>query len=401
MLRLVRIMQTHRRIGILQTLVVGMPTDSAFARVFQFGMRHGMRAYTMGQAWWTGDCGPFWGHNALVRMRPFDEACRLPVLPGAPPLGGHILSHDQVEAVLMRRAGYEVRVAPIEGESWEDNPVTVLDFMKREQRWCNGNMQYFALLGMRGIQPASRFQLFQAIMMYLGAPAWMLMTVLAAAKAVSDDLALYDGALAVSLFAIMVGMSLAPKAAGLLDSALEPGGVRRYGGPARFAGGAAAELLFSMLMAPAVALRLSIFLAGLPFGRKIGWNGQIRDAYGVDWSDAARGLWPQTVLGAAVIATLAVGAPTVLYWAAPVLLGLTLAIPFAVATASPRFGRALSALGLGAIPEEVRPAPILQAVAREAAALSAAAPDPAAPAPAESVATPAPLAGPAVLTPGE
>ena len=105
-------MQAHPKIGILQSLVVGMPSASAFARIFQFGMRHGMRAYTMGQAWWVGDCGPFWGHNALVRIKPFHEQCDLPMLPGKPPLGGHVLSHDQVEATLMRQAGYEVRVFP-------------------------------------------------------------------------------------------------------------------------------------------------------------------------------------------------------------------------------------------------------------------------------------------------
>ncbi|MEO1265913.1 MAG: glucans biosynthesis glucosyltransferase MdoH [Pseudomonadota bacterium] len=140
-LRLVRIMQTHRRIGILQTLVVGMPTSSAFARVFQFGMRHGMRAYTMGQAWWTGDCGPFWGHNALVRIHPFMRHCHLPELAGKGPLGGQILSHDQVEATLMRKGGYEVRVLPIEDGSWEENPPTIVDFMQRDVRWCQGNMQ--------------------------------------------------------------------------------------------------------------------------------------------------------------------------------------------------------------------------------------------------------------------
>ncbi len=98
--RLVRMMQAYPKIGILQSLVVGMPSSSAFARIFQFGMRHGMRSYTMGQAWWVGDCGPFWGHNALVRIKPFHEECHLPILPGKPPLGGHVLSHDQVEATL-------------------------------------------------------------------------------------------------------------------------------------------------------------------------------------------------------------------------------------------------------------------------------------------------------------
>ncbi len=161
--RLVRIMQTHPRIGILQSLVVGTPSSSAFARIFQFGMRHGMRAYTMGQAWWVGDCGPYWGHNALVRIAPFVEHCDLPVLPGRPPLGGHVLSHDQVEATLMRRAGFEVRVMPVEDGSYEDNPPDALVFIGRDVRWCQGNMQYLKLLNLPGLLPISRFQLVWAI----------------------------------------------------------------------------------------------------------------------------------------------------------------------------------------------------------------------------------------------
>ena len=89
-----------------------MPSTSAFARIFQFGMRLGMRSYTIGSAWWQGDCGPYWGHNAVLRLAPFIAHCELPVLPGR--RGGHVLSHDQIEAVLMRRAGYEVRVLPEE-----------------------------------------------------------------------------------------------------------------------------------------------------------------------------------------------------------------------------------------------------------------------------------------------
>src|SRR6476660_7207269 len=60
-LRMVRIMQVDPKLGILQSLVVGLPSTSAFARVFQFGMRLGMRSYTLGSAWWQGDCGPYWG----------------------------------------------------------------------------------------------------------------------------------------------------------------------------------------------------------------------------------------------------------------------------------------------------------------------------------------------------
>ncbi|MFC6792260.1 glucans biosynthesis glucosyltransferase MdoH [Methylobacterium komagatae] len=156
-LDLVRIMQAHPRIGILQSLVVGTASASPFARIFQFGMRQGMRPYTMGAAWWSGDCGPFWGHNALVRIAPFGAFCRLPVLsPGL--FGGPILSHDQIEAVLMRRAGYEVRVLPTEGGSFEENPPTLLDHVEREARWCLGNLQYVRLLGLPGIAPTSRFR---------------------------------------------------------------------------------------------------------------------------------------------------------------------------------------------------------------------------------------------------
>ena len=149
-LRMVRMMQAYPKLGILQSLVTGMPTKSGFARMFQFGMRHGMRPYTMGYAWWTADCGPFWGHNALVRIKPFVDHCDLPLLSGTGPLCGHVLSHDQVEATLMRRGGYEVRVWPEECGSWEENPPTLADFSRRDVRWCQGNLQYVKLLETAG-----------------------------------------------------------------------------------------------------------------------------------------------------------------------------------------------------------------------------------------------------------
>ncbi|MGD9510245.1 MAG: glucans biosynthesis glucosyltransferase MdoH, partial [Geminicoccaceae bacterium] len=154
--RLVRIMAARPRLGILQQLIVGLPNLSPFPRVFQFGMRHGMRAYSMGSAWWQGDCGPYWGHNAMVRVAPFMRHCRLPVLPGTPPLGGRILSHDQVEATFMRRAGWEVRVLPEESCSFEENPPTLPDFIKRDLRWCQGNWQYLRLVGQPGLHAMGR-----------------------------------------------------------------------------------------------------------------------------------------------------------------------------------------------------------------------------------------------------
>jgi membrane glycosyltransferase len=308
----------------------------------------------MGAAWWQGDCGPYWGHNALIRIRPFRRHCRLPVLPGKAPLGGHILSHDQIEAVLIRRAGYEVRVIPVEGESWEENPPTLMDFTKRDLRWCQGNMQYWRLLGLRGLQPVSRFQVFAAIMMYLGAPAWMLMTAAAATKLIEGDFAQVNLALGMAMFFIMFAVSLVPKLMGMLDIALTPGGAARYGGALRFALSGLAETLFSILLAPVVAFRVSLFLIGLLFGRSVIWGGQNRDAYRLSWADAARGLWPQTLFGLTLLTSIGLAAqPTALAWAAPMIAGLTLAMPFAVLTAHPGFGRWAARRGLCAVPDEV------------------------------------------------
>src|SRR5262249_32076290 len=128
MLRLVRVMQAEPKLGIVQALVIGSPSMSAMTRIFQFGMRLGMRSYTIGSAWWQGDCGPYWGHNAVLRLRPFAQHCELPL----DRRGRHILSHDQIEAVLMRRAGYEVRVLPEETLGFEENPPTLIEFIRRD-----------------------------------------------------------------------------------------------------------------------------------------------------------------------------------------------------------------------------------------------------------------------------
>lgn len=354
--RLVRIMQAHPQLGILQSLVVGMPSSSAFARIFQFGMRHGMRSYTMGQAWWVGECGPFWGHNAMVRIKPFAEQCHLPILPGKPPLGGHVLSHDQVEATLMRRAGYEVRVLPEERGSWEENPPTMLDFIQRDVRWCQGNMQYLKLLDLPGLLPMSRFQLVWAILMFLGIPAWTLMIALLPVAAwEARDIADYPSSLAIGLYIAFFIMYLSPKIAGLADAVLIRGGVARYGGWLRFTVSAAIELVFSFLQGAVSTIRTSIFMIGLLFGKSVTWSGQSRDTYGISWRTAVSALWPQLLFGTMVCGALAVISPTVLLWSLPLTAGYLLAVPFGVITANPSLGKAMQKMGLCGIPEDFDP----------------------------------------------
>ncbi len=352
--KLVRIMQAYPKIGILQSLVVGMPSASAFARIFQFGMRHGMRSYTMGQAWWTADCGPFWGHNAVVRIAPFREECHLPVIPGGPPFGGHVLSHDQVEATLMRRAGYEVRVLPVEGGSWEENPPTMLDFLTRDVRWCQGNLQYTRLLDIPGLLPMSRFQLLWAILMFVGLPAWTLMIALLPLAAwhfqsVPD----FPVGLAKLLYVTFFVMYLAPKMAGLIDAMLTKGEVARFGGPVRFALSAGLELVFSFLQGAVSTIRTTLFMAGLLLsGKSVIWGGQSRDAYGISWTTAAQQLWPQTVFGVFVCGTLWFISPATLVWSLPLTAGYLLAIPFCVLTANPALGAWMKRNGIAGVPED-------------------------------------------------
>ena len=356
-LRLVRLMQRHERVGILQSLVVGLPTMSAFARIFQFGMRLGMRSYTLGSAWWQGDCGPYWGHNALLRLKPFMEHCHLPELGGRGPLSGPILSHDQVEAVMMRRAGYEVRVLPVEGGSFEQNPPDLVEFIRRDLRWCHGNMQYLKLLTMKGLRPVSRMQLVLAILMFVGSPAWVAFMVLSAGLffLYDDYLNQFDPALGAVLFVSVMSMVFAPKFATVFDILATRERRQAFGGAARIVAGVAGEIVFSMLLAPVMAIAHTVFLAKLAMGRGGTWSAQARQLHTVPYASAIRRLWPQTLFGALGVTWFANVAAFAVLPALPVILGPLLSVPFTRITASPFWGRVALLSGLWRIPEETDP----------------------------------------------
>ncbi|MGF1467287.1 MAG: glucans biosynthesis glucosyltransferase MdoH [Sandaracinaceae bacterium] len=363
--RLVRLMEANPRLGILQSLAVGLPAETPFARVFQFGMRHGMRTYTTGSAFWQGDSGPYWGHNACLRIAPFRAHCALPELSGRGPLAGPVLSHDQVEAALMRGAGWEVRVLPEEGGSYEDNPPTLAEFVRRDLRWCQGNLQYLRLLGLPGLRPMGRLQLLLAILMYVGAPFWMgfvglgfLHLALGPETSASTAVPFFGEVppeAGLALFAAMMTIVFAPRLLGVLGTLLRPDARRAYGGTGPLLAGAALETLFSVLMGPLMAVAQTMFITGLVFGRTARWDGQARDGHTSRVADAVRSLWLPTLLGGAGTALLALLAPSVLPWALPVLGPWLLAVPFAVMTSRPEVGEALLRAGLCATPEERTP----------------------------------------------
>ena len=357
MMRLIRVMAANPRLGIVQSLVVGRPSLSPFARVFQFGMRLGMRSYTLGSAFWQGDCGPYWGHNAIIRLEPFIAHCALPVLPGHGPLSGDILSHDQVEAVLMRRAGYEVRVLPDETGSWEENPPTLLEFIRRDLRWCQGNMQYWRLLAMPGLRPVSRYQLGLAILMFIGSPAWVLFVALATFRGllIKTQGPVFRPESGMLLFFLTMGMTFAPKIASVLDIVARPAAVAGFGGAARFLASVVMEMVFFTILAPIMAVAHTVFIGGLAVGRAIGWTAPVREDHRVTLAAAAQRLWVQTLAGLGLLAWFAVMAPGALGYGIPFFAPLMFAIPFAVLSARTDIGAALQRLKLAAIPEEVVP----------------------------------------------
>jgi len=377
-LRLVRIMQADPKLGIVQGLIVGLPSTSAFARVFQFGMRLGMRSYTIGSAWWQGDCGPYWGHNAILRLEPFIAHCGLPTLSNEGMEDEHILSHDQIEAVLMRAAGFHVRVLPQEDLGWEENPPTLLEFIRRDLRWCQGNMQYWRFLSLAGLRAVSRYQLALAICMFVGSPAWIGLLVLGTLGVVLADRpdAFIRADAGMALLVSVLVMWFSPKIATAIDVLLDPRLRRAFGGAGLFLINFAIETVFSIVLCPILWFGHTIFLAALMFGHEIGWIGQTRDDHAVPFKLALHNLWPHTLLGWSALGLLAAVQPAAIPCALFLAAGPALAIPFAIVTAWPLFGGLAARVGIGRLPEEITRPEVLAVLALPAIAPTASSPLP-------------------------
>jgi membrane glycosyltransferase len=377
-LRLVRIMQADPKLGILQGLIVGLPSTSAFARVFQFGMRLGMRSYTIGSAWWQGDCGPYWGHNAILRLEPFMMHCALAAVSNDGMEESHILSHDQIEAVLMRAAGFHVRVLPQEDLGWEENPPTLLEFIRRDLRWCQGNMQYWRFLLLPGLRPVSRYQLALAILMFIGSPAWIGLLVLGTSSVVLSDTPqdFIRADAGTVLFVSVLVMWFSPKIVSAIDVLLDPRLRRAFGGAGLFVINFVIETVFSIVLCPILWFGHTIFLAGLIFGREIGWIGQTRDDHAVPFGLALHNLWPHTLLGWSALGLLAAVQPAAIPYALFLAAGPALAIPFAIMTAWPLLGSLAAKVGIGRLPEEITRPEDLAVLALPAIAPTASSPLP-------------------------
>lgn len=352
-LRLVRTLHRDPNLAIVQHLAVGLPATAAFPRLFQFGMRAGMRTWATALAWWQADESCYWGHNAAIRIAPFRWRARLPLLPG----GQTILSHDQVEAAMLAGAGWGVRLLAVEDGSAEANPPALPEFVRREMRWLAGNLEYRHLLGMPGLRAMGRWQLVQAILLFGCSPFYMLVLAGAALAAATDrDLPFPAGWALVTSLGWAVAIYL-PKLLGYLEVMLSARERARYGGGARFAAGVGLETAFSLLIDPVTLVNKTATVIRLLAGRPSGRVPQNRGDRGVSWREATTLFWPHTLLGLVVFAGFAAAGPVAVLWALPLAGGLPFAIPFCVVTSSPRAGAFLRRHRLAAIPEEIGTGP--------------------------------------------
>jgi membrane glycosyltransferase len=375
LVRLVAAMEHHPGVGLIQTFPVMVNATTPFARVQQFAGRLYGPLIARGLAWWHGADGNYWGHNAIVRTRAFADHAGLPELKGPRPVGGHILSHDFVEAALMRRGGWAIHMAPALGGSFEESPPSLTEYAARDRRWCQGNLQHAGVLPARGLHALSRLHLATGIGSYLAAPLWLaflfvgLMIALQAQfirpEYFPKTFTLYpqwpaqDPIRAAWVFAGTMGMLLAPKLLGFLATLCDRAARRGFGGTLRAFASMLFETLLSGLIAPVMMLIQSASVAGILLGRDSGWQTQRRDDGTLPLRDVLRHYGRHTLFGV-VLAVAAYEVSFSLFaWMTPVIAGLLLAVPLAQWSASPGAGAVLRRLRLLAAPEETEPPAVL------------------------------------------
>lgn len=364
------------QVGLIQTLPVIVNGQTLFARLQQFAGRLYGPMLARGIAWWYGTESNYWGHNAAIRVKAFAAHARLPLLAGRKPFGGHILSHDFVEAALMRRAGWAVVMAPALLGSYEETPPSITEFAARDRRWCQGNLQHSMVLPARGLHWISRLHFLTGIGAYITAPMWLVFLIIGILISLQahfirpeyfpKGFSLFpqwpeeDPIRAAWVFGATMAILIAPKLLALI-AALCRGSARRS-----FGGGFAAfvsvllEIILSALIAPSMMLFQSQAVAGVLLGRDTGWQVQRRDDGTLPWSELGRRYGPLTLAGAVLGSAAYAVSLSLFLWMTPVTVGLLLAIPLAALTAISDIGVRLRRLGLLIVPEERSPPRVLQ-----------------------------------------
>jgi membrane glycosyltransferase len=371
---LVRLMEAHPQVGLIQTVPALVNAVSLFGRMQQFANRLYAPVFITGLNFWAQGFGNYWGHNAIIRTEPFMQHCDLPQLPGVKPFGGQILSHDFVEAALLLRASWQVWLAyDLEG-SYEEAPQTMIENARRDRRWCQGNMQHGMVVWARGLRGVSRLHLALGILGYLASPLWLFFLLtfnwmlwyeahtglsIITVRPLTPFLKVSAKQHALLIFVLCMVMLFLPKVLALADLARDRERRRAFGGMLHATLGAVAETAFSTLHAPLQMLWHSKFVAASLFSVGVHWGPQKRSADGIAWSQALGEHWAHTAIGVIWGAAIWRLDHPAFWWFAPVVLGMVLSIPLSVWTSRASLGEKARRLGLFVTPEETAPPPEL------------------------------------------
>lgn len=373
-IKLAHLMQQNPGAGLIQTAPVAVNRHSPLARIQQFSTRAYGPIFCAGLHFWHLDNAHYWGHNAIIRIEPFMQHCSLARLPGGGSMGGEILSHDFVEAALMRRAGWGVYLAYDLPGSYEELPPTLLDELRRDRRWCQGNMQHLRLLFSDRLAPAHRALFANGVMAYASALIWFVFLLLSSTEVVMEALRPLNyfpkpGALfpvwpvwqplwAISLFAATMVVLFLPKILGWLRI-LWRGEARSFGGFWALTGSVLLEIVLTTLLAPVRMLSHTRFVVTTLMGRSVRWTSQQRADTEVAWSSALRYHGPGMVLAAAWGGIICWANLAFLPWLLPILFSLLVAPVVSVLSSRVSLGRGLARRGLAEIPEEHEPPAVL------------------------------------------
>ena len=361
--------------GIIQSLPLVTNRNTLFARLQQFAARIYGPVIATGLAIWSGREGNYWGHNAIIRVKAFADHAGLPTLSGKPPFGGHILSHDFVEAALIRRAGWSVYMLPQLTGSYEESPPSLIDLSVRDRRWCQGNLQHLRVIGAKGLTWSTRQHFATGVMAYLASPFWLaqllvgmvlvLQTYWVRPEYFTQQFSLFpawprfDAERALNLFELTMAILLAPKLFGLILSLIRPAERRACGGGIALIASTLIEVLISALVAPIMMVIQSAAVTQIFLGRDTGWNPQRRDDGSIPLASVIKRHRWHVVMGLVAGITAYLISPSLFGWMSPTIVGLVLSVPLSAASSSLAMGLALKRMNLLLTPEEVTVPPVI------------------------------------------
>lgn len=357
LVELVQRMEAAPKVGLIQAALHLHAGETLLARTQQLMASVTGPLLMRGLARWAGQHGNYYGHNAILRVSAFMQCCGLPQLSGPPPFGGHFLSHDFVEAALLARGGWEVRSAWDVNESWEEMPQALNDYVARDRRWCQGNLQHLRIVFAAGLAPMSRIHLLIGAFSYLAAPALLLFVGLGVVLA-SVEVSGLSRAVSMALIGATCTTLLLPRVLALVDVARDRVRRRQHGGLLRLLASMVMEALLSAWLAPLFLLHHTRTVLSIGVGRAVGWSAQNREAAS-SLGALLRLELPTTLFGLALFGAVHAFLPELTWWLMPLWLPCVLAIPLAIAVSSSRIGRIARVLGLFATASEVEPHPLL------------------------------------------